>query len=118
MTDKEKLERFLSEQKHMILAVVLDDGTPWAVPVRIQQRRERVFEWDSKLDTIHSKALTERAGTAITIFDKSSDSQIGFYAKGKAKLIEEYKPGYGRYSFVAMHCWMNDETFVKREVEL
>ena len=118
MTDQERLEQFLSEQKHMVLAVTLDDGTPWAVPVRIQLFWERAFEWDSRIDAVHSEAIAKRPEVAITIFDKSSDSEIGFYAKGKAVLVEEYKPEYGRYRFVTSQCWMNDETFVKREVEL
>ena len=118
MTDKEKLEQFLNEQKHMVLAVTLDDGTPWAVPVRIKLYWECAFEWESKLDAVHSKAIAKRSDIAITVFDKSGDSQIGFYAKGKAELVEEFKPEYGRYRFIASHCWMNDETFVKREVVL
>ena len=118
MTDKEKLEQLLSEQKFMVLAVTLDDDTPWAVPVRIKLQWALAFEWESSLDTVHSKAIATRPEMAITIFDKSPDSQVGFYARGRAELVEEYKPGYGLYRFVAEQCWMNDETFVKREINL
>lgn len=118
MTDKEKLEQLFSEQNYMILAVTLDDGTPWAVPVRIKLRWELAFEWESSLDTIHSKAIAKHPEIAVTIFDKTDELQVGFYAKGTAELVEEYKPGYGRYKFVAGQCWINDETFVKREVSL
>lgn len=118
MTDNEKLEQLFSEQQYMVLAVALDDGTPWAVPVRIRACRGNEFEWDSALETVHSQAVALRPDIAMTIFQKKEDSQIGFYAKGKAELVEEYKPGYGRYRFIASRCWMNDETFVKREVTL
>lgn len=118
MTDNEKLEQLLSEQQYMVLAVMLDDGTPWVIPVRIQARNDNVFEWDSALETVHSRAIAARPDMALTIFQKKEDSQIGFYAKGKAELVEEFKPGFGRYRFVAEKCWINDETFVKREVAL
>lgn len=118
MTDKQKLEQLFSEQQFMVLAVMLDDETPWAVPVRVQLQWGSAFEWDSKLDTLHSKAIEKRPQIAITLFNKQEDSQTGFYATGKAELVEEFKPGFGRYRFVAEQCWLNDETFVKREVSL
>lgn len=118
MNDNDKLEQLFSEQQYMVLAVVQQDGAPWVVPVRIQARSGNEFEWDSALTTEHSKALSVNEKMAITIFDKKVDSQVGFYAKGTAKLVEEFKPGFGRYKFTAEQCWINDETFVKREVSL
>lgn len=118
MSDEQKLERLLSEQQFMVLAVTLDDGTPWAVPVRIAKREDKEFYWDSALETVHSKALLARPQAAITIFQKDESIMMGFYAKGQAELVDEPKPGYGRYKFVAEKCWINDETFIKREVNL
>lgn len=119
MNDQQKLEQFLGEQQFMVLAVALSDGTPWAVPVRIAKQEGREFYWDSALNTEHSKAIAEQnSGVAITIYQKTEDIMFGFYAKGTAELLEEYKPGYGHYKFVASQCWINDETFVKREVDL
>lgn len=118
MNDEQKLEQLLNEQQHMILAVVLEDGTPWVVPVRIKSREGNVFEWDSALSTEHSKALAVNPAMALTVFQKNEDSQVGFYAKGIAELVEEFKPGFGRYKFTAEQCFINDETFKKREVEL
>jgi len=94
MNDEEKLEQLFKQQQFMILAVTLADGTPWATPVRIQNRQDNQFEWDSKLDTEHSKAIAVRPKIAVTIFQKKEDSQIGFYAKGEAELVEEIKPGF------------------------
>lgn len=118
MNDNEKVKQFLKNQQYMVLAVTLDDGTPWATPVRIQRWEGNEFEWDSKLDTVHSQALEARPEIAITTFQKYDDSQIGIYAKGKAHLVDEFKPGFGRYRFTAEQFWLNDETFVKREVSI
>lgn len=118
MTDNEKLEQLFTDQQFMVLAITLDDGTPWAVPVRVFKREGSEFWWESSLETVHSQAISKRTDAAVTIFQKKETEQVGFYAKGKAELVEEYKPGYGRYRFVAAQCWINDETFVKREVNL
>ena len=117
MMDIEKVREFLQGQTHMVLAVTLEDGTPWAVPVRIQKWQGREFEWDSRLDTVHSQAIAARPATAITLFQKAADAQIGFYASGRAELVEQ-KGEYGRYRFTVERAWLNDETFVKREVEI
>lgn len=116
MTDNEKTTQFLSSQQYMVLAVVTPDNTPWAVPVRIGAWQGREFEWDSKLDTVHSKALEIHPTMAITIFDTAT--QTGFYATGVGELLHDRGDGFGRYRFTAKQCWLNDETFVKREVML
>ncbi len=118
MNDQQKVAQLLNEQQFMVLAVALEDGTPWAVPVRIQAQNGNEFEWDSSLATEHSKALASNSKMAITIFQKKEESQIGLYAKGTGELVEEFKPGFGRYKFTAEQCWINDETFIKREVSL
>lgn len=118
MNDQQKLEQLLNEQQYMVLAVTLEDGTPWAVPVRIQARNGIEFTWDSVLTAEHSKALLINSKMAVTIFQKKETSQTGLYAKGTGELVEELKPGFGRYKFTAKQCWLNDETFVKREVSL
>jgi len=117
MTDKEKIAKLFNEEQFMVLAVTLDDGSSWAVPVKIQYQDGNTFEWDSKLDTIHSKAIQSHSEMAITIFQKHEDMQIGLYAKGRGE-IAETKGEFGRYRFTAEQAWLNDETFVKREVSL
>jgi len=118
MTDNEKLQQFLENAKHMVLAVTLDDGMPWAVPVKIQEQHGRVFEWDSKLDTVHSQAIAGHPDAAIVIFTKDQGNQFGFYAKGRAEEVLRRPDGYGRYRFTARETWINDQTFTKRKVEL
>ena len=118
MNDTEKLTQFLSKQQYMILAVILPDGTPWVFPVRLRRWEANVFEWDSKLDTEHSKALEMQPEMAVTMYEKLENSQYGVYLKGTAELVEEFAPGVGRYRFTAEECWVNDETFRKRQVAL
>lgn len=118
MNDNDKTRQFLSEQQFMVIAVTLEDGTPWAVPVQILRRVGNEFEWDSNLQTVHSRALEVTPKVAITIFQKLENSQIGVYAKGHGELVEDKGNGFGRYRFTAEQAWLNDETFVKREVEL
>jgi nitroimidazol reductase NimA-like FMN-containing flavoprotein (pyridoxamine 5'-phosphate oxidase superfamily) len=118
MNDQQRLNNFLSRQQFMVLAVTLDDGTPWATPVRIQHREGNVFEWDSATGTEHSKAIAARPDIAMTIYEKLPDSQLGLYVKGSAVLVEETKPGFARYRLTAHEAWMNDETFTKRKIEL
>lgn len=118
MDDQQKIEQLLTAIPYAVLAVTLDDGTPWAVPVRLRRADNREFEWDSRLDTLHSQAIAVRPQMALTVFEKREDSQVGLYAVGHAELLEEFKPGFGRYRFTAENAWINDETFVKRKVEL
>lgn len=118
MDDLTRLREFLAGQAIMVVAVTLEDGTPWATPVKIQRQVGREFEWDSRLDTLHSRTLEVHPNMAITIFQKQADIQFGFYAQGKASLVSESPGGFGRYRFVAERTWINDESFVKREVEL
>ena len=118
MNDNQRLEELLNTQQFMVLAVTLGDGTPWATPVKIAKREGNVFEWNSMLNTEHSKALEANPTMAITVFQKKETSQLGFYAKGRGELVETKEHGLGRYIFTAEACWINDETFVKREVKL
>lgn len=114
--DKKFVQEFLADQHFMVLAVSLDDGSPWAVPVRIARWQGNEFEWDSKLDTLHSQALLARPAMAVTIFDTAQ--QCGVYMMGRGELVVESDKGFGHYRFTAERVWLNDATFVKREVAL
>lgn len=119
MSDREQLNTFLAGQQYMTLAVTLDDGTPWATPVRIKRREGKVFEWGSMVDTEHSKAIAKRPQVAISIYTPQTDStiQFGFYAKAAAELVRE-QDGTGYYRATVTESWINDATFVKRGVDL
>lgn len=117
MSDAEKLQQFLAAATHMVLAVTLADHTPWAVPVRMHVI-DGGFEWDSKVDTVHSQALAAHRQMAITVFSKEKGKEIGFYAIGTGEEISRRDDGYARYRFTPTETWLNDETFVKRRVHL
>lgn len=117
MNDEQKLEQLFNNQIIMAVAVVLDDGTPWVTPVKFT-RRGNIFEWNSSPDSLHSKAIVENPNAAITIFIKTADTHLGFYAKGKTSLVTGKDNAPSHYQFVAEECWLNDETFIKRPVSL
>lgn len=117
MTDRERLADLLSRQPFIVLAVTLDDGRPWAVPVKVKRWEPGAFEWDSRLDTLHSQVIEVRPATAVTIYEKSDEAEVGFYFAGKAELLEDRGDGYGRYRFRAERAWVNDETYIKREFD-
>jgi len=114
MTDTDRIKEFLAAQEIMVIAVVLPDGSPWAVPVHARHIGKGVFVWESKSDTVHSEAIEERPQVAITIFE----GMVGFYATGTATLIDISTRGVGRYEFTATAMWMTDETYIKRSVVL
>ncbi|MES2876124.1 MAG: pyridoxamine 5'-phosphate oxidase family protein [Patescibacteria group bacterium] len=119
MNDQEQLNKFLSEQDYMTIAVTLDDGTPWVTPVRIKQWEGAAFEWMSKTDTEHSRAIAVRPQVALSMYTPGGDTtiQFGFYATATAELLSE-QDGMGHYKASVTKSWINDATFVKREVSL
>ncbi len=118
MTDSEKAPSFINRQNHMVVAVVLEDGSPWAVPVKIQAKGEWYLEWDSRLDTVHSQAIEQDPRIAITMFEKAEDTQTGVSLGCHAEVIERYDDDFTRYRATIDRAWITDETFVKREVKL
>lgn len=114
MTDSQVIQTFLATQDFMVVAVVLKDGSPWAIPVRTRHREGNEFEWESKIDAEHSEAIESNPKVAITMFE----GMIGFYARGTAQLVSVNERGVGRYKLTATGTWMTDETFIKREVTL
>jgi hypothetical protein len=121
MSDQKALIEFLSKQKYMTLAVTLDDGTPWATPVRIKSWKGQTFDWESKTDAEHSKAIAARPAIAISIWTPEGDGtiQFGFYAHATAEQISEpTEYGTARYRATVNTCYINDASFVKREVAL
>jgi hypothetical protein len=118
MSDQERVKEFLKTASIMVIAVTLEDSSPWAVPVKIQRQEGNIFEWDSKLDTVHSVALGQKPEMAVVLFDKAESVQFGLYLKGRAELVTANDKGFGRYRFSAESAWINDESFVKRPIPL
>ena len=118
MNDQQKLEQFSNRMQHMVIAVTLNDDTPWSTPVSIKRREGSVFEWDSHPETVHSKALATHPQIAMTMFEKTNDGQFGLYCKANAEVVEPKEHGLMRYRLTVTQAWINDETFKKREVLL
>lgn len=117
MSDKDIAESLLAQSKHMIVAVTLDDDTPWAVPVRITRHKGSVFEWYSRPTTVHSQAISGHPDIALIIF--SIDEDIGIYAKATAEGFPDVPrdDGYIRYRAIVTEAWLN-ERHTKRPVDL
>jgi hypothetical protein len=116
MTDIEIVDNLFTHTEYMVIAVVLPDGKPWAVPVHIANHEgHAIFEWDSKSQAVHSKALETNPNIAITAFYMNT----GFYAHAKVKMVQGAPDSMGRnrYRAEVERCWLNYE-FVKREVPL
>ena len=120
MSDELKTKDFLTNQTHIVIAVTLADGTPWAVPVKLQRYEGKEFEWDSSTSSIHSEALTSHPEMTLVTFQRDTDpfGQFGFYAVGRGELLEDKGHGFARYRFTTTKAWVNDQTFVKREISL
>ena len=120
MNDELKVKDFLKDQTHMVIAITLDDGTPWTVPVTIKRYEAKEFEWDSHMNTVHSKAIESRPQMSMVTFQRPGDSfgQFGFYATGRGEIVSKKDDGFARYRFTVETAWINDETFKKREVNL
>jgi len=117
MNDKEIAGRFLARSKHMVVAVTLEDGTPWGVPVRITRQEGRVFEWDSKPEAVHSQAIARNEAISLVVF--SVDDDIGVYAKAVAAELPNSGNGTGqrRYRATVTEAWLNEQ-HVKRPIVL
>lgn len=120
MTYEEQAEAFLQTQTHMVIAVVADDGTPWAVPVTIQARDKFIFEWDSKTTTVHSQAIARNPKVSICVFQKSKDDQpeMGLCGTGQAEILSERDGGFARYRVILQRAWLNGKDHVKRELDV
>lgn len=118
MTDKQKIEQLLTSQTIMTLAVILGDGTPWAIPVAIRHHEGITkLEWVSKVDAIHSQAIAQNPRVAISIFEDKGAAKTGLYLSATTRL-DDQKGDTGFYSAAVQRAWVNDETFQKRELEL
>jgi hypothetical protein len=117
MSDTEIAQQLLSQSRHMIVAVTLADGTPWAVPVRMVRRDGNIFEWDSRPTTVHSQAIATNSNVALTIFSVEED--LGLYMKARAEEQPNVRreDGYVRYRAVVSEAWLNEQ-HLKRPVEL
>lgn len=119
MDDHKALTAFLESCRYMTIAVI-SEGEPWAVPVHIQRRDGfTTFEWDSHQDTVHSVAITKHPRVSLSMYRPGGElQQFGFYAIAEVEKVVDLPGGHARYKATVKQAWVNDETFVKRQIEL
>lgn len=121
MNDVERTREFLSRQDYMIVTVLLADGSPWSVPVKIKAWHENEFEWDSVVTTEHSKAIDLHPNVSLLFYepDGTTTKQFGFYAKATAtKISETNASNRATYRATISTAWINDASFKKRQVAI
>lgn len=121
MAAPERIEprEFLAKQKHIVLAVVDEDGRPWAVPVAMQHYRKGKLEWISKTDTIHSRAIAANSDIAITCFvaRRDGENEYGLYLRAKAKKLAPLPGGAAIYRAEITEAWYNDHAHKKTRID-
>jgi pyridoxine/pyridoxamine 5'-phosphate oxidase len=66
---EELAKKLIDESKHMVLAVVAQDGRPWAVTVKKKAYENGALYWESRVNTDHSFAIETNPQVAITLWD-------------------------------------------------
>ncbi len=119
MSLEQKAAEFLTTQRHMIIAVTCEDGRPWAVPVAIQHYAGGQFEWDSRLDTVHSQAIARDPRVAVCLYRTKADGveELVVYGDATAEIIES-RGDYARYRASLQTAWINDNDHVKRAIHV
>ncbi len=114
------IREFLHGARHMVIAVIDEDGNPWAVPVGIKSYDAGVFEWVSSRDTVHSRAIEKRPTISLTIFKAGSDrgDEYGFYATALVEKGEALGGNASIYRAVCQEAWYNDHTHIKTNIDI
>ena len=113
------VREYLSKAKYVTIAVIDEDGKPWAVPLAIQKYHDGKIEWFSKTDTVHSRAISRNPAIAMSIFTTKHDEQgeYGFYAKAVARKKLPLPTGLGLYEADIVEAWYNDERHNKKPID-
>ena len=65
-------KEFLSQLTVMTIAVIDEEGKPWAVPVKIQTYQNGEITWVSKTTTVHSRAIVRSPEIMVNAFDEAA----------------------------------------------
>lgn len=111
--------QYLHDLKFIVIAVVTDDGKPWAVPVGIQKYNKGALEWFSKVDTVHSRAIAQNPQISLTAFTTKQDAQgeYGFYATAHARKQLGLPGGVALYKAEIEQAWYNDAQHIKTKID-
>lgn len=108
-------KEFLSQLTVMTIAVIDEEGKPWAVPVKIQTYQNGEITWVSKTTTVHSRAIERSPEIMINAFDKAGMRAI--YARAMAEKTLP-TPGVGTYRARIFEAWYTDATHKKSPVAM
>ncbi|NCU38219.1 pyridoxamine 5'-phosphate oxidase family protein [Candidatus Saccharibacteria bacterium] len=109
---------YLTQLKYIVIAVVDEDGKPWAVPVTVKKYHHGSFEWFSKADAVHSKAIARSPNIAITAFTTKQDErgEYGFYAHAQARKTLSLPMDAVLYRAQVTEAWYNDARHIKTPI--
>lgn len=117
--DTTRARQFLEQLQHITIAVIDDQGKPWAVPVGVQKYELGAVEWFSKSNTVHSRAIAVNEEVMLTAFAPKDTEfgEFGFFARARAKKILTL-PGIGRYRAEIYEAWYTDDKHKKLEINI
>lgn len=112
--------KFLKQLKHIVIAVVDENNSPWAVPVGVQNLENGVIEWDSHMKSRHSLAIDHNPHIAMTAFmSKGSEwDEIGVYMEGIVEAVEPIHDEFAHYRARITAVWYNGADHVKRTIDI
>lgn len=110
---------FFEQLDHITIAVIDENGLPWAVPVAVQKYDHGTIEWFSKTNTVHSKAIAKTPEVMLTAFmpKNSEHGEFGVFARARAKKVMAL-PGIGRYRAEMYQAWYTDTKHKKIEIAI
>ena len=117
--DTTRPKQFLEQLSHIVVAVIDEQGKPWAVPVAVQKYARGEVEWFSKANSVHSRAIANNPEIMLTAFT-SKDSEMGefgIYARARATKMLSL-PGIGKYRAEIYQAWYTDAGHKKIEINI
>lgn len=109
-------KEFLQQATHIIVAVVDDEGKPWAVPLGLKSYKHSTFQWFSAVDTVHSRAIARNPEVAVTAY--MADPTYGVCARAHAKKQLTLPGGFALYSAEIYEAWYNTGKRIKTNIDV
>lgn len=117
--DIDKVTNFLKQLHIVTVAVIDDEGKPWAVPVGVQRYDRGRITWLSKNNTVHSKAIARNPEVMLSAWIEGSQpgGLFGFYARAHVKKSLP-TPGFAPYTAEIYEAWYTDNDHQKQEINI
>ena len=109
-------KEFLEQTTHVVIAVVDEQGRPWAVPLGLKSYKNRTFQWFSKTDSVHSVAIKQNPEIAVTAY--TTDPTYGVCARARAKKHLTMPGGVALYSAQIYEAWYNTGKRIKTNIDI